>query len=136
MADTGDNIIVTGSRIDRRSMESAAPITVIDPHGDFLSRLQHAFAANDRRAIIRLVGFPLRVAFDGEVRTYRSARDVERDFDRIFTARVKASVLNLGSAEYSADASSRLRGNARVRFGCGSRRCLSGEAVRIREVRP
>ncbi len=136
MADTSDNIVVTGSRIERRNLASAAPVTVIDPYGEFLSRLQSAFAAIDRRAILRLVGFPLRVDFDGEARTYRSAGDVERDFDRIFTPRVRAAALELGRLDSAAADGSRLRGNARIRFGCGSRRCLSGDAVRIREVTP
>ena len=135
-SDTSENIVVTGSRIDRRTLESAAPVTVVDPMSDFLSRLQSAFAGNDRRSVMRLIGFPLRVSFDGDVRTYRSARDVERDFDRIFTPRVRASVLDLRLAELSARDGGRLKGNGRIWFGCGSRRCLSSDAVRIREVTP
>lgn len=135
-SDKSENIVVTGTLIRNPNLESAAPVKVIDPYADFLSRLQGSFAANDRRAVMRLIGFPLRVSFDSDVRTYRSARDVERDFDRIFTPRVRASVLELRRAELSARDGNRLQGNARIRFGCGSRRCLSSDAVRIREVTP
>jgi hypothetical protein len=135
-SDTSDNIVVTGALIRQPNLESAAPVTVIDPMSDFLSRLQGAFVANDRGAVMRLIGLPLRVSFDGNVRNYRVAPDVERDFDRIFTPQVRASVLQLGIAGLSSHEGGRLKGNARIRFGCGKQQCSSGETVRIREVNP
>lgn len=63
------------------------------PYAAVLSRLQAAVRANDRRAIIATIAFPLRVNDAGAVRYYRDAQSVERDFDRIFTARVRRSIL-------------------------------------------
>ena len=89
------SVVVTGSRTRRTNLESASPVAVVtaeDAHADFHAKLQSAFRSNDRRAILALVGFPLRVSFGGDVRTYRNRSEVERDFDRIFTANVRESV--------------------------------------------
>lgn len=137
-ADVG-SIIVTGSRVRRPNLESATPVTVVgrelasDPFGDFLSQVQGAFADNDRRAILRMVGLPLRVRFAGETRTYRTRQDVERDYDRIFTPAVRQSVVDAGNFE-SRDA--RLKSAGRLSFGCGNRTCSSADTIRIREVNP
>ena len=135
-ADSADSIIVTGSRVRRSNLESAVPITVIEAPRNFLSRLRDAFASDDRRAVIRMIGFPLRVAFGGDARTYRDRRAVERDYDRIFTPAVRASVLNASTDELLTRDGGRLRGNGRLWFGCGLRTCSSDETIRIREVRP
>lgn len=42
---------------------------------------------------MRLISFPLRVNYKGGSRSYRDARAVERDFDRIFTPQVRRAVL-------------------------------------------
>jgi hypothetical protein len=132
-----ENIVVTGSRIPRPNLESASPVTVIgDSYGEFLSRLQMALRANDRRAIIRLVALPLRVRLDGEWRAYRSPREVERDFDRIFTADVRLVALNLRPGALISRDGGRLRGNDGLWFGCASKSCSSGNSIRIREVTP
>lgn len=135
-ADSADSIIVTGSRVRRSNLESAVPVTVIEAPRNFLSRLQDAFADDDRRAVIRMIGFPLRVTFGGDTRTYRDRRAVERDYDRIFTPAVRASVLNASTDELLTRDGGRLRGNGRLWFGCGLRTCSSDETIRIREVRP
>jgi len=137
-ADVG-SIVVTGSRVRRPNLESATPVSVVgrevanDPFGDFLSQLQGAFADNDRRAVLRLVGLPLRVRFAGDARTYRTRQDVERDYDRIFTSAVRQSVVNAGTFG-SRDA--RLKSAGRLSFGCGNRTCSSSDTIRIREVNP
>jgi hypothetical protein len=95
---------VTGSRIavpardamsERKVANDAAAATVpqAQSYRTFLSRLQDAVRANDRRAVIRLIGFPLRVNAPGGARIYRDGRSVERDFDQIFTANVRRAVL-------------------------------------------
>jgi hypothetical protein len=138
-ADVG-RIVVTGSRVRRNSLESASPIAVvgadaaIDRHGEFLSSLQGALRANDRRAVIRLVALPLRVTFAGETRTYRSSREVERDFDRIFTPAVRQAALTLRPDTLMVRDGGRLRGNGRIWFGCGKKTCPPESAIRIREV--
>jgi hypothetical protein len=68
-------------------------MSVEQPNAAFLSRLQAAVRRNDRDALIALVAFPLRVNFAGGARTYRDAASLGRDFDRVFTPKVKRAVL-------------------------------------------
>lgn len=90
------NIVVTGSRVRRQELGSAAPVAVTaeSSYAEFDRKLQSAFRSNDRKAILGLVGLPLQVNFNGDVRTYRRRGDVDRDFARIFTPAVRASVLS------------------------------------------
>ena len=90
------NIAVTGQLARRQNMASSAQKTVVtaeDAYTDFHEKLQSAFQANSRKAILGLIGYPLEVNFNGNTRTYRTRSDVERDYDRIFTAAVRESVL-------------------------------------------
>lgn len=130
-ADEG-NIVVTGSRVPRRTMESASPLAIVDPYGEFLSRLQAGLRSNDRRAVIGLIGFPLRVNFGGESRTYRSPRDVERDFERIFTRQVRRAVLNQRADTLISRDEGGMIGNGRIWFGPTS----ADGSIRMREVNP
>ena len=135
-----ENIVVTGSRVNRQAMESAAPVTVFtDPYGEFLKRLQSALRTNNRQAVIRLIGFPLAVHYGGETQTYRSAKDVERDYDRIFTARVRAAVLNHSPRFTATRPDEELREyGAVIAAGpiCSRAPCKEGGPIRVREVRP
>jgi hypothetical protein len=138
-----DSVVVTGSRIERpniakqgragavaeRQATSASPLAVIDTYGTFLSQLQEALRSNDRGAVIALVALPLRVNLDGQSLTYRSVREIERDFDRIFTPRVTQSVLNQ-RPETLRSRGSRMKGTSRIWFGQSS----SDGTIRIREV--
>ena len=139
-----ENVVVTGSRIPapklskqeiarvaENAAEPASPFAMIDPYGELLSRLQAALRANDRRAVIRLIGFPLRVTLDGEARTYRSPREVGRDFDRIFTPQVRLAVLNQRPDALVSRGAGRLVGDGRLWLGPSS-----GRSIRIREVNP
>jgi hypothetical protein len=131
------NIVVTGSRIQRQNLESAMPVTVVgDTYADFVSHLQAGLEANDRRAVIGLIGFPLRVNWNGDTRTYRTAKDVERDYDRIFSPNVRQSLIDQRSDTLTRRDGGRLMGNGRVWFGCGLRSCSSDATIRIREVNP
>lgn len=144
-ADASDvgNIIVTGSRVRRQNMDSASPVSVIssaevqaEAFSGFLSRLQEALGGNDRRAVLRLVGLPLRVNYAGGARIYRSSRDIERDYDRIFTPAVREAARDLRSYDIVSRDGGKLRGSGRIWFGCGLRQCSSDETIRIREVEP
>jgi hypothetical protein len=147
-ADASDvgNIVVTGSRIPAPNAKSIgfaqraeAPPTereIAAPYGEFLSRLKEALGANDRRAVLRLVGLPLRVNYAGGARTYRSRQEVERDYDRIFTPAIRESAQNLYADELTARDDARLRGGTRIWFGCGLRTCSSEATIRIREINP
>ena len=128
VAAESDSIVVTGQQVRRRNMASPAPVTALtaeDAHVDFNEKLRSAFQSNSRSAILRLVGFPLKVDFNGDVRTYRTRSDVERDFARIFTSEVRAAVLNGQANRHLTHAPQ-----------CSRTPCPPGSPVRIRAVRP
>jgi hypothetical protein len=148
-AERDQNIVVTGSRVQAPKAatqgraekmgylaEPASPLAIVDPYGEFLSHLQAGLMSNSRQAVIRLIAFPLRVNLDGKTQTYRSSRDVERDFDRIFTPQVRSAVLNLRSDNLMTRDGGRLKGNGRLWFGCGKKSCAPNAPIRIREVHP
>ena len=127
---TADNIAVTGSRVARPNLESSSPVAVIASEDGFLSQLQTAIRAGDRATILGMIALPLRVNAEGQTLTYRSAQDVKSDFDRIFTNRVKQSVLNQRSDTLRSRG--KMRGTSRIWFGQTS----PNGPVRIREVTP
>jgi len=100
-------LVVTGTRIPRPSLTSPSPVTVVSSERDqissvakrdrgyaaFLERLQAAVGDKDRGAVIRLIRFPLRVNSGGRSQIYPDARSVRRDFDTIFTPRVRQAIL-------------------------------------------
>jgi len=110
---SGD-IVTTGSRIPRprvsaeqdqadalnslpmREAAPAAPGWVMQDRAyrTFLTQLQSAVRANDRGAVVRLVGLPLRVNSNGTSQVYRDAASVKRDYERIFTPSVRQAILN------------------------------------------
>jgi hypothetical protein len=140
--------VVTGSRVqapssarqdqanELRPAATAAKRSPLAAHGAFLSHLQRGLQANDRRAIIGLVGFPLRVKRDGRTQTYRSAQEVDRDFDRIFTPQLRSAALNLQPESLMSRDGGRLMGTGRLWFGCGKTSCPPNATIRIREVHP
>ena len=139
-------IIVTGSRAPAATAKSngfaqraeapPSPREIIAPFGEFLGRLQEALADNDRRAVLRLVGLPLRVNFAGGARAYRTRQDIERDYDRIFTPAVREAAADLYVGNLTTRDGARLRGGNRIWFGCGLRICSSEQTIRIREITP
>ena len=137
---TADSIVVTGSRVsqsnlakrgDAGSVAQRAENSGNEAYGAFLERLQSALRANDRSAVTALVALPLRVNIDGQIVTYSSDSEVERDFDRVFTVRVRQSVLNQ-RLETLRSRGSRMKGTSRLWFGQSS---TNGQ-MRIREVTP
>ena len=130
--------MVSGSRIPQPNLERAAPLKAIDSYGNFLSRLQAALKADDRRAVSGLVGFPLSVRRDGKVETYRSRREVERDFEEIFTSRVKSDVLEQRPYSLRTRDDGKTKGATRIWFSpaCFNAQCDRPGPIRIREVTP
>ena len=136
-----DSIVVTGSRVsqsnlakqrgDAGSVAQRRENSGNEAYGAFLERLQSALRANDRSAVTALVALPLRVNIDGQTVTYSSASEVERDFNQIFTMRVRQSVLNQ-RLDTLRSRGSRMKGTSRLWFGQSS----SNSQVRIREVTP
>lgn len=143
-ADEAQNVVVTGSRIAAPGMSKQSDTVAMaersaepgpidsDDYGEFLSGLQASVRENDQRAIAGLIAFPLRVTRDGQTRVYRSSNAVLRDFDEIFTPRVRAAILSL--REGSLQSQGKLAGNGAIRFGpsCQDSVC----PIRIREVSP
>ena len=80
------------ARAERQAVAKARPDN--REYRAFLERLQGAVRANDKNAITGLISFPVRVNYKSGARTYRDARAVDRDFDRIFTPQVRRAVLN------------------------------------------
>ena len=140
------DMVVTGSRIARPNLEdranrqakAASPPVTMDAYGNFLSRLQGALKADNRRAVSGMVGFPLTVNVNGRVKTYRSRREVESDFDKIFTPAVKAEVLGQKPYSLRSRGDGRTRGAERIWFApaCFDEDCSSAGPVLIREVTP
>ena len=142
------DMVVTGSRIrspdlsDRANRQVAvgksSPLVTIDTYGEFLSRLQSALRTDNRRAVSRLVGFPLTVNMDGGAKTYRSRREVESDFDRIFTPAVKAEIVGLKPYALRTRADGRTKGSSKLWFApaCFNALCSPPGPIRIREVTP
>lgn len=132
------DVVVSGSRIPQPNLGRAAPLKAIDSYGNFLSQLQAALRADDRRAVSRLVGFPLSVRKDGKVETYRSRREVERDFDEIFTPRVRSEVLDQRPYSLRTRQDGKTKGSTRLWFApaCFNAECTPPGQIRIREVTP
>lgn len=128
VAAESDNIVVTGTAARRQNMKSAAPVAEVTAQqaaDDFESKLQSAFQSNSRSAILRLIGFPLKVDFNGDTRTYRTRSEAERDYARIFTNEVRQSVLAGQPTRHLTYAPQ-----------CSRTPCPPASPVRIRAVRP
>ncbi|HEX7930900.1 MAG TPA: hypothetical protein VF470_08370 [Sphingomicrobium sp.] len=142
------DMVVTGSRIrspdlsDRANRQVAvgksSPLVTVDTYGDFLSRLQSGVRADNRRAVSKLVGFPLTVNTEDGAKTYRSRREVETDFDRIFTPAVKAEILGLKPYSLRTGDDGRTKGSPRLWFSpaCFNAECSPPGPIRIRDVTP
>jgi hypothetical protein len=104
----------------------------------FLARLQVAVRADDRRAVVRLIDFPLRVNFQAGARSYGDVRSVEREFERIFTPRVRQAILNQQPDQLFVRDQGAVIGNGEVRFDFACKRapCSPADPVRIEAINP
>lgn len=136
-----DNVVVSGTHIAKSQLASPNAFeakTAAQLYAPFLSRLQAAVKANDRGAVIRLIDFPLRVNFAGGARVYRDATSVERDFDRVFTAKVRRAVLNQRSDKLFVRDQGAMVGDGELWFRetCSNSNCSPAGPVRIVAVNP
>jgi hypothetical protein len=136
-----DSVVVTGTRIPQPGLQtpSAAKAMSADPaYAGFLQRLQSAVHSNDHRRIIGLISFPLRVNAAGGARTYRDAKSVERDFDRIFTPRVKRAITRQRPDKLFVRDQGAMIGDGEVWFDhtCPNASCSPLGPVRIRAINP
>lgn len=139
------NLIVTGSLApaakSRAQNEEGALADRIAPqnsYGAFLSQLQAAVRSNDTDRVIPLIDFPLRVNGPGGSRFYRDARSVERDFDRIFTPKVRRAILGQRADKLFVRDQGAMIGDGEVWFDatCPNRSCTPTGPVRIRAINP
>jgi hypothetical protein len=122
------DIVVTGTHIANPALEapSAAKVMVAEqPYAPFLAQLQAAVRADDRAAVIGMIRFPLRVGSA----TYADAASVGRDFDRIFTPKVRRSIAGQRPDRLT------VRG-AQARVGNGELWLSQGPPIRIVAVNP
>jgi hypothetical protein len=104
----------------------------------FLSQLQAAVRSNDRSAVVRLVNLPLRVNFAGGGRVYRDRQAVTRDFDRIFTAKVRRAIAAQRPDQLFVRDQGTMIGDGEVWFSesCANAACSATGPVRILAVNP
>jgi hypothetical protein len=137
-----DNVVVTGSRMRKPALDAPSAARSMSPgqkYADFLSRLQSAARAGNHGEIIALIDFPLRVnAAPGGARIYRDPASVERDFDRIFTARVKRAILRQRAERLFVRDQGAMIGDGEVWFDqtCPNAACSPPGPVFIRAVNP
>ena len=155
-------VVVTGSRISRPSLSSASPVTVVGAERDvaerkageaarapdfvlkdpayrtFLTRLQSAVRGSDRQAVIQLIALPLRVNYASGAKSYRNARSVLDDYDRIFTPQVKQAILNQRFERLFGRDRGVMIGSGEVWFDhtCRTSQCSPPGPVRITAVNP
>lgn len=146
------DMVVTGSRVPsanlskqgelRAAPEREAEADETSPtntaYRTFLSRLQSAIRADDRRAVARLVDLPLRVNFDDGAISYRDRRSIERDFDRIFTPAVRRAILSQQADELFTNSQGAMIGDGQVWFDrtCSNSSCSPTGPVRIKAINP
>ena len=139
---SGENVVVTGSRSSKSALAAPSPMelkAVADQgYATFLSRLQALLRANDRRSMIRLIAYPLRVNAAGDTRLYRDASSVERDFDRIFTSHVRTAILKQRGDQLFVRDQGAMVGSGELWFSqtCPNTACSPPGPVRIIAVNP
>jgi hypothetical protein len=145
-------MVVTGSRIARPDLQKQGNVSVMSERSpepadaaaataayrQFLSRLQAAVRARNKGAVVRLVDLPLRVNFAGGTRTYRDRGSIQRDFDRIFTPRVKQAILDQRADRLFGNYQGAMIGDGEVWFDrtCPNSSCSPAGPVRIRAINP
>ena len=145
------DMVVTGSRIRAPSaskQKDARAVAEREAEPDdastnvayrrFLSSLQSAVRADNRRAVANLASLPLRVNFDGGAWTYRDRQSIERDFDRIFTPRVKQAILSQRADRLFTNYQGAMIGDGQVWFDqtCLNDSCSPAGPVRIKAINP
>ena len=137
-----ENVVVTASRAPSAALAApgAMKSMAVDDQGypKFLSRLQAAVKVNDRRAIIGLMEFPLRVNAASGTRLYRDSASVQRDFDRIFTPKVRNAILRQRGDRLFVRDQGAMVGDGELWFSetCVNAACSPAGPVRIIAVNP
>lgn len=104
---------------------------------EFLTDLQSAVRADDRQAVVELIGLPLKVyGPDDQAETYRSASSIERDYEGIFTPSVRDAILQQRFEELFGRDQGVMIGNGEIWFDhvCPNAACAPKGPVRIKTV--
>jgi hypothetical protein len=140
-AQVSDSISVSGTHVKKSTSNAPSAFEseakAASPYPQFLSRLQAAVRAGDRGAVMALIAFPLRVNGPRGSRLY-DAPSALRDYDRIFTPKVKRAILNQrGDRIFSRDIGA-MAGDGEVWFTqtCPNPACSPAGPVRIVAVNP
>jgi len=109
-----------------------------DAPGRFLTRLQAAVRADDRSAIAGMIAYPLRVNFDDGLKTYKDRPSIQRDFERIFTPRVRQAILDQEADKLFTNYQGSMIGDGEVWFdrSCSNASCSDREPLRIKAINP
>jgi hypothetical protein len=104
----------------------------------FLSELQAAVRASDRSAVIALIQFPLRVNTGTGARYYSDERAVERDFDQIFTGKVKRAIFRQRADQLFVRDEGAMIGSGEVWISesCRNAACSPQSPVKIIAINP
>jgi hypothetical protein len=142
MADTATTatgeIMVTGSRVRGSPELQAKAVRQANPYADFLYRLQSAVHADDRDTVMGLIAFPLRVNAQGASRLYHDADSLERDYDKVFTRKVRRAILGQRAGQLFVRDQGAMIGNGEIWFDrtCPNAACSPAGPVRVTAVNP
>ena len=143
-------IVTTGARVPNSTLEqrqvaakaSGAVVAAASPpmaeYGKFLTALQSAVRSDNKHAMSGLVAYPLRVNTSGGPRIYRDRKSLERDFEQIFTPKVREAILAEQAGRLFVRDQGAMIGNGEVWFDqtCSNDRCSPPGPVRIKAVNP
>ncbi|KKX30277.1 hypothetical protein [Rhizobium sp. LC145] len=62
------------------------------PYADFLAKLQKAVASDDKETVANMVDYPFQARIAGKAVKIKDARHFVADYDKVVTAKVKASI--------------------------------------------
>jgi hypothetical protein len=102
----------------------------------FLTRFQDAVRYDDRKAVLELIDFPLRVNSESGTRLYPDAQSVARDYEEIFTPEVRRAVLDQQFDRLFGRDQGVMIGNGEIWFdhSCTNPECTPPGPVRITTV--
>ncbi len=134
---TADNLAVMGFQKSADARVTEAKEDAAQPYAAFLSRLQVAVRANDRRSVMALIAFPLRVNKAGGSRLY-SGPSALREYDKIFTPKVRQAILHGRADRIFVRDIGAMIGDGEVWFRrtCPNNACSPTGPVRIVAINP
>ena len=87
----------------------------------FVLMLKDALSRDDRQAVAGLVAYPLTVRTSGKARVVKDRAELLRDYDRLFTPKVREAVLAQRMEQLKATGRGAEIGHGEVRFRCPAR---------------